>query len=140
MSRHVVHLGKPWESTVTFSLGVVASGRILHTAGITARDDVGNVVGVGDMRAQVACCFRNLGDVLAAAGASWGHVVKFTIFTTDIDAFNHDTLDLRRPFFVDQPAATLVEVRRLIHPDMLVEIEAVVCLPEPDTEVFLPNR
>lgn len=113
---------------MAFSLGVVASGRFLYTAGITSRDAHGNVVGPNDMRVQVAQCFANLQEVLEAAGASWGDVVKYTIFTTDIDAYNKDTLDIRVPFFVDRPAATLVEVRRLIHRDMVVEIEAVVCL------------
>ena len=130
MSRTVVKVGKPWEETALFSLGVVTTGRTLHTAGVTARDPDGQLVGAGDMRAQVAQCFRNLTDILDAAGAEWKDVVKFTLFTTDIDRFTRETLDVRAPFFAGRPAATLVEVSRLIHPDMLVEIEAIVHLPE----------
>ncbi len=127
-SRLVLRLGKPWEDTVPFSLGVVHNGRTLHTAGITARDANGAVVGQGDIRAQTAQCFANLADILAAAGASWDDVVKYTIFTTDIGRFNQETRELRLPYFRARPAATLVEVPRLIDPHMLVEIEAVVHL------------
>ncbi|MFL6790598.1 MAG: Rid family hydrolase [Bradyrhizobium sp.] len=128
MSRQPLRLGKEFENKVAFSLGVVASGRFLHTAGITARDRNGDVVGVGDMKAQVAQCFANLGDVLAAAGAGFGDVVKYTIYTTDIDLFDRSTREIRFPYFVDRPASTLIQVSRLIDPRMLVEIEAVVCL------------
>jgi enamine deaminase RidA (YjgF/YER057c/UK114 family) len=128
MAREALNLGKKWEQTVFFSLGVVASGRLLYTAGITARDADGALAGKGDMRAQVAQCFANLGDVLNKAGADWGDVVKYTIYTTDIDSFDRNTRDIRTPYFVNRPASTLVEVRRLVSPDMLVEIEAVVSL------------
>jgi len=128
MSRIVLVLGKAFEQTVPFSLGVISSGRMLFTAGITARDAAGEVVGDGDMQAQVTQCFANLADILHAADASFGKVVKFTIFTTDIDRFNKDTADIRLPYFVGRPAATLVQVSKLIDPRMLVEIEAVVSL------------
>ena len=67
MTRTVLTLGKHFETTVPFSLGVISAGRLLHTAGITARDASGTVVGEGDMRAQVAQCFANLGDILQNA-------------------------------------------------------------------------
>jgi enamine deaminase RidA (YjgF/YER057c/UK114 family) len=128
MPKNSLILNKGYEKKVPFSLGVVASGRMLYTAGITSRNADGDVVGEGDIRAQTAQCFANLGDVLAAAGASFSQVVKFTIFTTSIDVFNTETRDIRYPFFVERPASTLVEVSRLIDPRMMVEIEAVVCL------------
>jgi enamine deaminase RidA (YjgF/YER057c/UK114 family) len=128
MARTVLTVGKHFETTVPFSLGVISSGRLLHTAGITARDANGNVVGDDDMRAQVAQCFANLADILEHAATSFDKVVKFTIFTTDIDRFNLNTRDIRFPYFSGRPAATLVEVRKLVDPRMLVEIEAVVCL------------
>lgn len=130
MSRRVVQVGKPWESAVRFSLGVVHSGQTLHTAGVTARDADGQVVGEGDIREQTAQCFRNLGDILDAAGARWEDVVKYTLYTTDIERFHNETLELRAPYFAGRPAATLLEVSRLIDPRMLVEIEAVVHLPQ----------
>ena len=127
MSRAPLSVGKPWEKTIGFSLGVVSSGRLLHTAGITARDPNGVLVGAGNMRAQIEQCFRNVGDILRAAGADLGDVVKWTMFTTDIDAFSREG-DLWLGYFMNRPASTLVEVRRLVHPDMLVEIEAIAVL------------
>ncbi len=129
MSRRVVEVGKPWESTVKFSLGVVHSGLTLHTAGVTARDSQGQLVGEGDMREQTAQCFRNLDDIIKAAGARWEDAVKLTLYTTDIERFHTETIELRAPYFVGKPAATLLEVSRLIDPRMLVEVEAVVHLP-----------
>ena len=128
MARQALQLGKHFETTVPFSLGVISSGRTLHTAGITARDANGEVVGAGDMRTQVSQCFANLADILKAAETSFERVVKFTIFTTDIDRFNSDTRDIRFPYFSGRPAATLVEVSKLVDPRMLVEIEAIVSL------------
>jgi enamine deaminase RidA (YjgF/YER057c/UK114 family) len=128
MDREVIELDKPWVKTVAFSLGVATQGRLLFTAGITARDPDGAVVGVGDMRAQIEQCFRNVGDVLRAAGADFGDVVKWTMYTTDIEAFNRHA-DVYRRHFVDRPASTLVEVSRLVVPEMMVEIEAVARLP-----------
>ncbi|MDA1097348.1 MAG: RidA family protein [Proteobacteria bacterium] len=133
MPKKALRLGKPFEDTVLFSFGVVASGRFLHTAGITARDRDGAVVGADDMAAQVRQCFNNLEDILTAAGADFSQVVKYMIYTTDIERYDQDTRDVRARYFVDRPACTLVEVSRLIHPDMLVEIEAIVNLAdEPD--------
>lgn len=128
MARNVVRLGRPFEDTVFFSLGVVVSGRVLHTAGITARDPAGEVVGNGDMAAQVKQCFANLGAIVAAVGGSFDNVIKYTIYTTDIDLFNESTREIRAPFFSGRPGATLVEVAKLVDPRMLVEIEAVVSL------------
>ena len=128
MYRKVIELDKPWTRTVRFSLGVVGESRILFTAGITARDSEGEVVGKGDMRAQMEMCFQNVGDVLRAAGTDFNHVLKWTMYTTDIDEFSKNS-DVYKRHFINHPASTLVEVRRLIFPEMLVEIEAVASLP-----------
>jgi len=129
MTQRSITLRRKWESSALFSLGVVSSGVYLHTAGITARDENGDVVAPGDMRKQVQRVFETLGEILQAAGASWENVVKYTIFATDVRAYNDSTRDIRAKYFPARPAATAVEVRSLVHPDMVVEIEAVVCLP-----------
>jgi len=116
--RRVIELDKPWTRTVPFSLGVVGEGRILFTAGITARDSDGEVIGRGDMRAQMEQCFLNVGDVLHAAGTDFGNVLKWTMYTTDIDEFSKNA-DVYKRHFINSPASTLVEVRRLIFPEML---------------------
>ena len=128
MPRKVIELDKLWIQTVSFSLGVVGEGRILFTSGITARDSDGEVIGKGDMRAQMEMCFQNVGDVLRAAGTDFGNVLKWTMYTTDIDEFSKNA-DVYKRHFINRPASTLVEVRRLIFPEMLVEIEAVALLP-----------
>lgn len=128
MSREPIHIDKPWVKKSAFAQGVTVEGKLLFTAGITARDPDGNLVGAGDIRKQIETCFKNLGDVLQAAGASFGDVVKYTMYTTDIGAF-HENTDVYRAHFIDHPASTLVEVSKLAHPEMTVEIEAIVRLP-----------
>ena len=124
MSREPVYIDKPWVKKVTFAQGITVEGKLLFSSGITARAPDGSVIGVGNMRKQIEICFANLGDLLSAAGANFGDVIKYTMYTTDIDAFREHT-DLYREYFIDYPASTLVEVSKLAHPDMTVEIEAV---------------
>ena len=128
MSRDVIEVDKPWVKAIPFSLGVTSDDRLLFTAGITARDPEGKVVGVGDIAAQIRQCFANIGDVLRAAGADYGDVLKWTMYTTDIVAFSKHS-ELWRSYFINKPASTLVEVSRLVIPEMLVEIEAVARVP-----------
>ncbi|MGV0762344.1 RidA family protein [Tistrella mobilis] len=130
MPRQPITVGKPFEQTVPFSLGVVTSGRLLFTAGITARDPDGQIVGVGDMSAQVQQCFDNLKDILDSVGADFGQVVRYMIYTTDMKAFNEGTRSIRWPYFVGRPCSTLIAVPELMLPEMMVEIEAIVALDD----------
>ena len=127
MSRELVETGREYESKIAHSAGVVAEGRFLFTSGLTSRDDAGNVVGVGDMAAQVEQVFANLEAVLGRVGADFSRVIKFTIYVTDIDGYR-DALSGDRPFMAGAPASTLIEVSRLASPDLLVEVEAIVAL------------
>ncbi len=127
MSRELVETGREFESKIAHSAGVVAEGRFLFTSGITSRDDVGDIVGVGDMAAQTKQVFANLASVLAQVGADFSRVIKFTIYVTDIDGYR-DALSGDRPFMAGAPASTLIEVSRLASPDLLVEVEAIVAL------------
>ena len=99
----------------------------MRTSGLTSRDDAGDIVGVGDMAAQIEQVFGNLADVLGQVGADFSKVVKFTIYVTDIDGYR-DALAGDRSFMTGAPASTLVEVARLASPDLLVEAEAIVAL------------
>ncbi len=128
MSRDVIRIDKPWTKDIAFSLGVASEDRLLFTAGITARDPQGAVVGVGDMAAQIEQCFRNVGDVLHAAGAGYGDVLKWTMYTTDIVAYGKHG-EVWRRYFVNKPASTLIEVSRFVVAEMMVEIEAVARVP-----------
>jgi reactive intermediate/imine deaminase len=107
----------------------VRFGDLLFISGLVGVDAAGKVVGEGDAARQTRQIFDNMKKVLDAAGASFADVLKVTVFMTNIDdrpAIN----PVRQEFFGSaRPASTLVEVRRLVRPDLLVEIEAVVGLP-----------
>jgi 2-iminobutanoate/2-iminopropanoate deaminase len=110
---------------VLYSHVVVVEGkRLIFIAGQLARDRHGNVVGPGDMRAQLRQVGENLKAALAAAGASLQDLVKTTTYVTDIDEFFRH-VDVRMEYFGALPTSTTVEVRRLAHPDFLVEVEAI---------------
>ena len=102
----------------------VDSGQLIFVSGQLARDSAGNVVGKGDMRAQIRQVGENIKAALAAAGASLGDIVKTNTYVTDLEEyFRH--VDVRMEYFAAaMPTSTTVEVRRLAHPDFLVEIEA----------------
>jgi enamine deaminase RidA (YjgF/YER057c/UK114 family) len=111
---------------VLYSHVVTIEGtRTIYVSGQLARDRAGNVVGKGDMRAQLRQVGENVKAALEAAGASLGDLVKTTTFVTDIEEyFKH--VDVRMEYFgAALPTSTTVEVRRLAHPDFLVEVEAI---------------
>jgi 2-iminobutanoate/2-iminopropanoate deaminase len=98
--------------------------RIICVAGQLARDTNGNIVGQGDMGAQIRQVGENIKAALTAAGAGLHDLVRTTTFVTDIDEFFRH-VDVRMEYFGPVlPTSTTVEVRRLAHPDFLVEIEA----------------
>ena len=107
----------------------VSAGRIIFIAGQTALDAGGRVVGKDDFAAQAEQVFRNLGIALQAAGCSAAHLVKLTVFLTDM-ANLAPYREARNRFFASvapraAPAITLVEVSRLYGPDFMIEIEAI---------------
>ena len=103
-------------------------GNIIHVAGQVALDEEGNLVGKGDMIAQTERAYENLKRVLEAAGATITDIVKLTIFCRDSDSFAK-TGEIRRKYFGNYfPAATAVEVNRLMNPDYLIEVEAVAVI------------
>lgn len=103
---------------------VVEAKRTIFISGQLARDQHGNAVGKGDMRAQLRQVGENLKAALAAAGATLNDMVKTTTYVTDIEEyFKH--VDVRMAYFGALPTSTTVEVRRLAHPDFMVEVEAI---------------
>jgi 2-iminobutanoate/2-iminopropanoate deaminase len=106
----------------------VASGRTIYVSGQLSRDEDGNIVGVGDMGAQIEQVATNLSRCLAAAGASFANLVKTTTYVTDIDLFFRYADVRARIFGASPPTSTTVEVRRLSHPDFLIEIDAVAVI------------
>jgi len=110
---------------------VIASGQsLVFIAGQLARDKDGNVVGKGDMAAQIRQVFENIKTALAAAGATMTDIVKRQTFTTDIDAY-FENIDARMEHGGDNlSTSTTVEVRRLSHPDFLIEVEVMAIIPQ----------
>jgi len=106
------------------------AGGLIFVSGQVAFDSDGSIVGVDDIGAQTRQAFRNLAAVLEAAGATFADVAKLTYFVRDVEAVG--VIRAVRDEFVDTanpPASTLVEVSRLIAPELLIEIEAVAIAP-----------
>jgi len=99
-------------------------GQQVFVSGTTALGPDGQVVGLGDPAAQTRQCLQNVAQALERAGASLQDVVRTRIFVVDIDAWEAIGRVHGEFFGAIRPAATMVEVRRLIAPELLVEIEA----------------
>ena len=110
---------------VLYSHVVVAEGKkTIFVSGQLARDREGGVVAPGDMRAQLRQVGENIKAALAAAGATLGDIVKTNTYVTDIEEF-FKHVDVRMEYFGALPTSTTVEVRRLAHPDLVVEVEVI---------------
>ena len=106
------------------SLSVSGGVRQIFVSGQVSKDRNGNVVGKGDMRAQIEQVGENVRMCLEAAGATFADLVKTTTYVTDIDEFFKYPDVRHRIFGPALPTSTTIEVRRLAHPDYMVEIEA----------------
>lgn len=127
-SRRNISSGAPWEDIVGYSRAV-RIGDIVAVSGTTATDKNGDVIGVGDAGAQARAALTTIAAALQAAGASVEDVIRTRMFVTDIDSWPAIAEAHLAVFGEIRPAATMVEVTRLIHPDMLVEIEADAVVP-----------
>jgi enamine deaminase RidA (YjgF/YER057c/UK114 family) len=113
----------PWEPIVGYSR-LVRAGDIVAVSGTTATDERGLIVGPGQMYVQARQALANIRAALERVGLGMHHVIRTRMFVTDIKRFE-EAARAHKEFFADSPpAATMVEVRRLAHPDMLIEIEA----------------
>jgi 2-iminobutanoate/2-iminopropanoate deaminase len=100
-------------------------GELLFVSGQAGTDTAGEVVGVGDFSAQAEQAFRNLERVLEAGGSTLAHVVKVTIFLTDMANLEHVVALRGKWFEPPYPADTIVEVQALYRPEVVFEIEAI---------------
>lgn len=108
----------------SFAQGV-RIGDTIYVSGQTSVDADGNVLHKGDMKAQSQLTFRNIAAVLAEAGATMADVVKVTCFVTDVDLYPGYAEARAEAFPQNPPASATVSTPGLVHPDMLVEVEAV---------------
>lgn len=122
-NRKNISSNSPWEDIVGYSRAVRVGNQIF-VSGTTATDSDGKIVGINDPYIQTNKCIENIGTALKKADASLTDITRLRIFTTNIEYWETIGKALSKHFIKIKPAATMVEISKLIDPNIIVEIEA----------------
>jgi 2-iminobutanoate/2-iminopropanoate deaminase len=126
INKETTSLGMPWEKEYGYSQAVKV-GDTIYVSGQVSHDDSGNIVGKGDMEAQMRQAYANIRKVLAQYGATMDNIVDETLFVTDMNTAFAAAVKCREDIFFGAPviASTIVQVQRLAFPELMIEIKCV---------------
>ena len=126
ISKMVQSLDMPWEKEYGYSQAVKV-GDTIYLSGQVSHDEQGNIVGRGDMEAQMRQAYANVERVLAHYGASMENIVDEVLFVKDIEAAFGARVKWRQEVFAGEPtwASTLVQIQRLAFPELVIEIKCI---------------
>jgi 2-iminobutanoate/2-iminopropanoate deaminase len=129
INKETKSFGVPWEKEYGYSQAVKV-GDTIYISGQVSHDDKGDIVGLGDMEAQMRQAYTNIKKLLAQYGATIDNVVDEILFVTDMDTAFAAAVKCRREVFSSTPivASTIVQIQHLAFPELLIEIRCVAKL------------
>lgn len=126
INKETKSLGMPWEKEYGY-VQAVKVGDTIYVSGQVSHDDRGNIVGLGDMEAQMRQAYANIQKVLAQYGATMENIVDETLFVTDMNTAFAAAVKCRQDIFSGTPvvASTIVQIQRLAFPELMIEIRCI---------------
>jgi enamine deaminase RidA (YjgF/YER057c/UK114 family) len=126
INKETKTLGMPWEKEYGYAQSVKV-GDTIYLSGQVSHDDRGNIVGLGDMEAQMRQAYANIQKVLAQYGAAMENIVDEILFVTDMNTAFAAAVKCRQDIFSGTPvvASTIVQIQRLAFPELMIEIRCV---------------
>jgi 2-iminobutanoate/2-iminopropanoate deaminase len=126
ISKETTSLGMPWEKEYGYAQAVKV-GDTIYISGQVSHDDNGNIVGTGDMEAQMRQAYANIKKVLVQFGANMDNIVDEILFVTDMNTAFAAAVKCRQEIFSGTPvvASTIVQIQRLAFPELMIEIRCV---------------